>query len=135
MATEIEAEVDERHPIRSLIKFAVIVGLLYGAGRFLAEKKDEYSGLTESEARAKFMEKMGPRVGEDTAAEIADQVIPKLKDRGLIEADPMEAAFDDLKAATDDLKAAADDLVGSVDDKIDAATDKVTEAVDSVVKD
>lgn len=128
MATEFETEVDDRHPIRSLIKFAVIVGLLYGAGRFLAEKKNEYSGLTESEARAKFMEKMGPKVGEDTAADIADQVIPKLKDRGLIEADPMEAAFDDLKAA-------AEDIVDSVDDKIDAAAGKVSDAVDSVVKD
>ena len=128
MATHIEDDVDTRHPIRFLIKFAVIVGLLYGAGRFLAEKKDEFSGLTESEARTKFMDMAAPRFGEDTAAEIADQVIPKLKDRGLIEPDPVEAAVDDLKKA-------ADDVADAVDDKIGSATDKVTEAVDSVVKD
>ena len=72
MAKEFEeVEVDERHPIRFLIKFALVVGLLYGAGRFLAQKKDEFAGLTETQARSKLMEKMGPRVGEDTAAEIA----------------------------------------------------------------
>lgn len=128
MATDIEADVDERHPIRFLIKFSVIVGLLYGAGRFLAEKKNEFSGLTESEARAKFVDLVGPKVGDDTAAEIADQVIPKLKDRGLIEPDPVEAAVEDLKKA-------GDDVVDAVDDKINTATDKVAEAVDSVVKD
>jgi hypothetical protein len=129
MAKEFEeVEVDESHPFRTLVKFAVIVGLLYGAGRFLAQKKDEFAGLTESQARSKLMEKMGPRVGEDTAAEIADQVIPKLRDKGLIKSDPMEAV-------TDDLEKAADDLANAVDQKMDEAADKVAEAVDSVVKD
>jgi hypothetical protein len=129
MAKEFEeVEVDERHPVRFLIKYAVIVGLVYGAGRFLAQKKDEFAGLTETQARSKLREKMGPRVGEDTAAEIADQVIPKLKDRGLIMADPMESVVEDMEKA-------ADELADAVDDKIDEAADKVAEAVDSVVKD
>lgn len=129
MAREFEeVEADESHPFRFLIKFALVVGVLYGAGRFLAQKKDEFAGLTESQARTKLMEKMGPRVGEDTAAEIADQVIPKLKERGLIQADPMEAV-------TDDIEQAADDLADAVDKKKDEAADKVAEAVDSVVKD
>lgn len=126
MSTETDVAKD-RHPIRFLVKFAVIVGLLYGAGRFLAEKKDEYAGLTEDQARAKLMEKLGPRVGDDTAAEIADQVIPKLRDRGLIKADPMEAVADDLQDA-------ADELADTVDEGVEAVADKVTEAVDSVVK-
>lgn len=129
MAMDIEeVEVDERHPIRFLIKFALIVGLLYGAGRLLAEKKNEFAGLTEEQARTKLIEKLGPRLGDDTAAEIADQVIPKLKDRGIIGSDPMEAAADDLKAA-------ADDFASTVEEKMEATTDKVTEAVESVVKD
>jgi hypothetical protein len=75
--------VDERHPLRFLVKFVVFAGLLYLAGRFLAQKKDEFADLTESQARDKLVEKMAPRVGDETAEDIADQVIPKLKDRGL----------------------------------------------------
>lgn len=120
--------VDERHPFRFLVKFAVFAGLLFVAGRFLAQKKDEYADLTESEAREKLVDKMAPRVGDDTAEEIADQVIPKLKDRGLIKADPMEAAADKVVDTAKNAKKKTEDAV-------DAATDKVTKAVDSVVKD
>lgn len=123
-----ELEDAERRPIRMLLKLAVFVGLLYAAGRFLAQKKDEYVGLTESEARDKFMDKVGPKVGEDQAGEIADQVIPKLKERGLIKSDPMDAAAEDAQAA-------AEDVADAVDKKSDEASDKVSDAVDSVVKD
>lgn len=77
----------ERHPFRFLVKLAIFVGLVYVAGRLVAQKKDEYIGLTESEARSKFISKAGPRIGEDTAGEIADQVIPKLKEKGFVKAD------------------------------------------------
>lgn len=85
-----EAEGKERHPFRFLFKLAFYAGLIYLVSRFIAEKKDEYAGLTESEARDKFMEKMGPRIGDDAASEIADQVIPKLKERGLLKEDSAE---------------------------------------------
>lgn len=128
-AEEIETmEDEERHPLRFMIKFAVFLGLLYAAGRFLAQKKTEFADLTESQAREKLVEKMSPKVGDETASDIADQVIPKLKDRGLIKEDPMDAAARDVKAA-------ADDVADAVEKKVDEASDKVTEAVDSVVKD
>jgi hypothetical protein len=63
-------------------------------------------------------------VGDDTASEIADQVIPKLKDRGLLKSDPVEAASDEVMAAADKVAAA-----------VEEATDSVAEAVESVVKD
>ncbi len=85
-----EIEGKERHPFRFLFKLAFYAGLIYLVSRFIAEKKDEYAGLTESEAREKFMEKMGPRIGEDNASEVADQVIPKLRERGLLKADSAE---------------------------------------------
>jgi hypothetical protein len=77
----------ERHPFRFLIRLAIFAGLVYAAGRLVAQKKDEYMGLTESEARSKFVQRAGPRIGDDTAEEIADQVIPKLKERGFVKAD------------------------------------------------
>jgi len=124
-----EVEVDDgRHPIRFIVKLAAFVGVLYTAGRFLAQKKNEYADLTESQARDKIVEKMTPRVGDETASEIAEQVIPKLKKRGLIKADPMEEAADDIAAA-------ADDAVKAMDEGVEKAADKVADAVDSVVKD
>lgn len=129
MAEEVEVEIDdERHPIRFLVKLVVSVGVIYTVGRFLARKKNEYADLTESQARDKIVEKMSPRVGDETANEIAEQVIPKLKQRGLIKADPMEAAADDIEAA-------ADEALEAMDEKLDEAANKVADAVDSVVKD
>jgi len=129
MAEEIrDVEVDdERHPIRFIVKLAAFVGVLYTAGRFLAQKKNEYADLTESQARDKIVEKMTPRVGDETANEIAEQVIPKLKKRGLIKADPMEEVADDIAAA-------ADEAVKAMDEGVEKAADKVADAVDSVVK-
>lgn len=85
----------ERHPLRFLLKLAIFAGLVYAAGRLVAQKKDEYMGLTESEARSKFVQRAGPRIGDDTAAEIADQVIPKLKEKGFVKADEEPAQNDE----------------------------------------
>lgn len=80
---------DKRHPFRFMFKLLLVGGLVYALGRFVAEKKNEFSGLTESEARDKLVGKIGPKVGEETASEIADNVIPKLKERGLVAPDPV----------------------------------------------
>ena len=85
---------NKKGPIRSLLKLVAFVGIVFSAGRFVARKKEEYAGLTESQARDKLMEKMAPKVGDDTATEIADQVIPKMRDRGLIKSDPIEEVTD-----------------------------------------
>jgi len=90
----------DRHPLRFLFKFALFVGFLALITKVVASKKDEYYGITESEARMKFESKLGPRIGEDKATEIADQVIPKLKEKGVIVADPVEDDADD--SADDD---------------------------------
>lgn len=81
---EVEAS---RHPVRFMIKFLMFVGILYVAGRMLAEIKDKYYGISESEARLKIETNLGPRMGEDKAQELADQIIPKLVERGVITAD------------------------------------------------
>ena len=115
-----EVETDERHPIRFLIKVAVLGGLIYAATRFVSGKKSEYADLTETQARAKLIEKLTPKLGDETANEIADQVVPKLKERGLVKPDPMAEAAEDLKEAAE---------------KVEDAADKVSEAVESVVED
>ena len=83
-----EIEVAERHPIKTLFRIAIIAGVLFALAKVAMEKKAEYMDLTESQAREKFMAKMGPRMGEEQASEIADQVVTKLKERGFVKADP-----------------------------------------------
>ena len=77
----------KRHPFRFMFKLLAFAGILYVAGRVVVAKKDEYYGISESEARAKLTEKLAPRIGEDSAAELADQLIPKLKSRGFVTPD------------------------------------------------
>jgi hypothetical protein len=94
MAEEIDTR---RHPIRSLVKMAGLVGIIYAIGRFLIRKKEEYSDLTETQARQKLLDKLGPRLGEETAVEIADQVIPKLRERGFIRPDLVDMTVEDME--------------------------------------
>ena len=97
-----ETEAKERHPFRFMLKFLIFVGILYVAGRMLQQKKDEYYGISESEARIKIETKLGPRMGEDKAAELADQIIPKLKEKGVIIADEPHDIVDTDESADDE---------------------------------
>jgi hypothetical protein len=128
MTEEFEVEIDRRHPFRFLIKLGTFLGLVYVAGRFVARKKEEYAGLTESEAHERLVEKIKPKLGDDTAEEIADQVIPKLKKGGFLKPGPIEKAVDQVKETASKVADAAKTTA-------EAASDKVAEAVDSVVKD
>ena len=128
MTEEFEVEKEGRHPFRFLIKLATFLGLVFIAGRFIAQKKDEYAGLTESEARERLVGKIKPKLGDDTAEEIADQVIPKLKERGFLKSEPIEDV-------TDTVKKTAKKKTDAAKAKTEEGSDKVAEAVDSVVKD
>ena len=87
-------------------------------------KKDEYYGLTESEARTKITERLAKRVGPEKANEVADQVIPLLKDRGVVQPDPVSEVASDLADAMAD---AQDEFIDVVDDMADAAEDEAEE--------
>ena len=101
METQVETD---RHPFRFMVKFLIFVGVLYAAGRMLNQKKNEYYGISESEARAKIETKLGPKMGEDKAAELADQIIPKLKDKGVIKADEPHDVVDTAEAVVEDVE-------------------------------
>jgi hypothetical protein len=131
-----EETMTESHPFRTFLKFLLAIGVIAAIARVVASKKEEYYGLTESEARAKFESKLGPRIGEEKASEMADQVIPRLKDTGLIKADPMEQAVSDLKDAAadaaDKVKDSAANAGDAMKDAADTAADSVKEAVKTV---
>ncbi|CAN5770934.1 hypothetical protein BH23ACT4_BH23ACT4_15550 [soil metagenome] len=73
-----------------------MLGLVGFVASYLNGKKLEYAGLTESEARRKFEENLAPKVGDEKAAEIADKVIPKMKERGVVIDDPIADAVDEM---------------------------------------
>ena len=139
-------EEQERHPFRSLMKFLIIAGLLAAIARVLASKRAEFVGLSDSEAKAKFEEKLGPWIGDEKAAELADQVVPKMKDAGLFDANATEKAMDNVKdaagktadAAKETAKKAtkaAKDVGGKVADKVVDVTDSASDAIGSAVDD
>ena len=120
----------ERHPIRGLFKFLLFVGALVAIGRVVATKKKEYYGLTESEARAKFESQFGPRIGEDKASEVADQVIPRLKDSGVIKPDPVEEAVDTARDMASDAADKAKKAATRAGDTLKDAAEEVKEKLD-----
>lgn len=119
----------ERHPFRFLFKLLLVVGALAAVSKVVASKSKDFQGLTESEARAKFESKLGPRIGSDKASEVADQVIPRLKEKGMIKSD-VEQAVEDVKDVASE---AADKVVDTAKDAGESVKDaakKVEEKVD-----
>ena len=118
----------ERHPFRFLFKLLLVVGALAAVSKVVASKSKDFQGLTESEARAKFESKLGPRIGEDKASEIADQVIPRLKEKGMIKSD-LEGAVDDAKdfagEATEKMADTAKDAGKSMKDAVEKIEEKI----------
>ena len=119
----------KRHPFRFLFKFLLFIGATAAVTKFMAERKKDFYGLTESEARAKFEAKLGPRIGEEKASAVADQVIPRLKEKGVIRSDA-EGAVQDAKDAaadsTEKIVSAAEDAGASMKD----AVEKIEEEID-----
>jgi hypothetical protein len=120
----------KRHPFRFLFKLVLLVGGVAALSKVVAAKKEEYYGLTESEAREKFQSKLGPRIGEEKAAEVVDQVIPRLKDKGMIKPDPMEQAVSDAKDAASEAVDGLQDAAKEAGDSMKDAVEKIEENLD-----
>lgn len=129
--TVIEDTTTESHAFRTLLKVLLVVGIISAIAKFLSDRRRDFYGLTESEARAKFESKLGPIIGEDRAAEVADQVIPRLKESGVLEPDAKDKAMDAASDMADDVGDAAKDFA---DEAKDAASDVADEAGDAAKK-
>lgn len=131
MTTEVYemAETKKRRPFRFLFKFALFIGAMAAISKFMAERKKDFFGLTESEARAKFEAKLGPRIGEDKASAVADQVIPRLKEKGVIKSDA-EGAVEDAKRVADDAAESVVDAAKNAGDSVQDAVEKIEEKID-----
>lgn len=74
--------------MKGLVRLAGIAALAYFGWKLFESTREEFMGLTETEAKVKLKDKLAPRVGEETAEQIAEQVIPKLREKGMLQPDP-----------------------------------------------
>ena len=100
----------------------VVVALLIvlAVKNAMSQRKSEWQGLSESEARAKLDSRLPSRIPDDKRAAISDKVVAKMRDRGVLSedldvdgeggdtsaamaADPGSEATDDPGADTIDL--------------------------------
>ena len=103
---DIEVE-SKRHPLRFMIKFLVLVGILVAAGKFMAKQKQDWSGITEAQAREKIESRLASRVGEEKATDIANQIVTVLTEKGVIKAE--ETAEEVVDVTEDGVEAVSDD--------------------------
>lgn len=103
---DIEVE-SKRHPLRFMIKFLVLVGILVAAGKFMAKQKQDWSGITEAQAREKIESRLASRVGEEKATDIANQIVTVLTEKGVIKAE--ETAEEVVDVTGDGVEAVSDD--------------------------
>jgi hypothetical protein len=123
--TVIADTTDESHAFRTLFKVLLVVGIVAAITKFMSDRRRDFYGLTEAEARAKFESKLGPIIGDDRASDVADQVIPRLKETGVL----IEDAMGDAKKAASDVA----DKVGDTAEKVAGNAKKAaSNAVDEV---
>lgn len=136
---------DESHAFRTLFRILLVVGIVAAITKFMSDRRRDFYGLTEAEARAKFESKLGPIIGEDRASDVADQVIPRLKETGVLIEDAMDKAKstasdmadkvgDTTEKVAGNAKKAASDVAGDVGDAAEKAGDSVKDAAEKIGK-
>lgn len=69
---------------KKLIGLALAVGAAAAVAKLMVAKKAEWEGLTEDEVRAKVEQRMPSRVPEQRRSALADNVVSKMRDRGML---------------------------------------------------
>ncbi len=128
--TVIADTTDESHAFRTLFKILLVVGVVAAITKFMSDRRRDFYGLTESEARAKFESKLGPIIGDDRASDVADQVIPRLKETGVL----VEDAMDDAKKAASDVADKVGDTAGKVAGNAKKAASNAADEVGDAAK-
>jgi hypothetical protein len=143
--TVIADTTDESHAFRTLFKVLLVVGIVAAITKFMSDRRRDFYGLTEAEARAKFESKLGPIIGDDRASDVADQVIPRLKETGVLVEDAVDGAKkaasdvadkvgDTAEKAAGNAKKAASNAVDEVGDAAKKAGDSVKDTAEKIGK-
>jgi len=84
--------------VKKFVKLALIVGGIAFAAKFVAAKKSEWRGLTESEVREKLDPWLADRVSDEKRATIVDIVVSKMRERGVLREEEEPSAHTDAGA-------------------------------------
>ena len=82
-----------------LVALAVLIAVAIKKAK--SQRESEWHGLTESDVRSKLDSKLPGRIPDDKRSAIADKVVTKMRDRGVISADP-DAADAEIDLRKDD---------------------------------
>lgn len=70
--------------MKKLFKLAVIAGLVAGAVKMMGAQKQQWEGLTETEARAKLDAKLPAKLTGEKRTEVTEKVVGAMKDKGVL---------------------------------------------------
>ena len=70
--------------MKKLVRLALIVGGIAVASRIAASKKAEWTGLTESQVRAKLDARLPSEMPDDKRVAVTDKVVSGLRDKGML---------------------------------------------------
>ncbi len=85
--------------IWSAVVVAVIALAVACVKKTVSKRESEWHGLTEREARAKLDEKLPGKIPADKREQIADKVVSKMRDRGVLSED--STVPDDISGLTE----------------------------------
>ncbi len=94
--------------MKKLVMFAILAGALLAAARLAAAQRSQWQGLTETQVRDKLERRLPPQVPADKRSVVADTVVAKLRDRGLLEVEPAETIPEAVTDVVADAAEAAD---------------------------
>lgn len=100
--------------VKRLLILALIIGAATAVAKMAAAKKAEWAGLTEPQVREKLDSTLPSRVPDEKRGAIADQVVSKMRDQGMLREQ------DDAAAPTDETD---DTTAGSTEATADTGPD------------
>ena len=104
-AIDLEPISKEGFDVKKLLKVALIVGGIAAVAKLATARKAEWQGLTEPQVREKLDSKLPTRIPDEKRAEVADKVVAKMRERGVLaeddEAETPEAAVPEAETDAD----------------------------------
>ena len=77
--------------MKSLFKLLVVGGIVTAIVKAVQMQKQQWQGLTETEARVKLEGKLPSKLEGEQRAEVTDKIIGAMKDKGVLVSDAPEA--------------------------------------------
>ena len=93
---------------KKLIGLALLAGAIAAASKVIAGKVSDWQGLTESEVRQKVETRIPSRVPEEKRAAVADRVVTKMRDRGVLSEEPVPTSEPQSDDEASDVEPPAD---------------------------